>query len=105
MNPLSIRFGVDEVGPITNRLCDVCDNYVYENLSQDPRDKYDIWHFLCLHCDERQMAFFSSTPKMRRERAEFVEGLHKKRMEAIVRLGHAKAKEREETEQLQLWQE
>lgn len=99
MNPMTIRFG-DEVGPITARMCGKCGSYVYENLAMDPWDKFDVWVFLCLTCDERLMPFMAESQQQIDDRANFVAKLKVERFKIAQEKAHDRIQQQE---QMTLW--
>ena len=97
-NTIAIR-QTDEVGPITNRMCLACGQYVYENLSQDYFSKFDVWLYLCLWCDERLMAIMTETQAQIDENL----ALQKRIRENRMRLRQEKAHKKQQ-EQQTLWE-
>lgn len=92
----------DEVGLITDRKCLRCFNFVYENASADPWDKYEVWFFLCTHCDERLMGIECESMRVMQARADFIVEME------LNRFLHAQAtatdRVEKQQEQLKLWE-
>lgn len=88
----------DEMGLISDRRCLRCFNFVYENASADPWDKYEVWFFLCTYCDERLMAIECESNRVRQARADFIVEME------LARFTRVQEKAQEKTEiQQTLW--
>jgi hypothetical protein len=95
---VAIQFG-DEVGLISDRMCFKCDYFVYLNASHDPSDKFDVYVYLCLNCNERLLPIECESYAQKEYLDNFIADLADRRM----KLAQEKKQKKTEEQQM-LWE-